>query len=122
MTTPTEPSFGALNAWIDCCENLLCFEDTRRRPFGWGKSGNLNPDTLKTYHLIVGFDTEYRREVVDGTMPERGNRVVSYQVAIINPATGAQVARWFSLEGTRKVQRRSLRLRLNRHRSGTTLS
>jgi hypothetical protein len=39
---------------------------------------------------------------------ERGNRVVSYQVAIINPATGAQVARWFSLEGTPKVQRRSL--------------
>jgi hypothetical protein len=40
--------------------------------------------------------------VVDGTMPERGNRVVSYQVAIINPATGAQVARWFSWRALEK--------------------
>ena len=65
------------------------------------------PESLKVYDLIIGFDTEYRREVLDGTMPERGNRIVSYQVAIINPATGGHCARWFGPEGRRKGQRRS---------------
>ncbi len=66
------------------------------------------PDLLHGYHLITTYDTEYVRPLDEGEVPDKRNNVVSYQFAVMNPATGGYNATIVYPKGPQRAQRLSL--------------
>lgn len=60
---------------------------------------------LNDYDLVIGLDTEYVSGAhIDG-IPDDQNPVISYQAAVLNPATGQRVSGLFTANGLNKNQR-----------------
>jgi hypothetical protein len=60
---------------------------------------------LNAFDLVVGFDTEYVSGAHFDGIPDDQNPVISYQAAVLNPATGQRVSGLFAANGLHKNQR-----------------
>ena len=65
---------------------------------------------ISRFDLIVGFDTEYvRGSYLDDSIPDDDNAVVSYQMAVYAPETGAKKSGVIPTEGLSRRNRLSMR-------------